>query len=236
MNTAGMHTVVPVHDIPASQGLALDTALLEAVAANGGRRAAVWSSRPALIVSRRDSRLAGFAGAVEEVAIAFGVPVEVRSSGGTAVMQGPDIVTLSLAYETPSGAAVDMNAAYGALLSVLDPVFDSSGIRLGLGPVEGAYCDGAHNIVAGGRKLAGTAQWRRKRAYPAVLVHAAILVSTDLRWMNEVINGFYSRAGQPAAYKSDVCTTVGALAPQLANGFAARCARAAQSWLDQGRG
>lgn len=187
------------------EGLALDRRLLNEVAAAGGRRAGLWSSEPALVVSTRDTRLPGYAEAAAWVARTYDMPVVVRATGGTAVVQGPDVLTLSLAFE-PEGQ--DLNAAYDSLRAVSAAALSTFTVEPVLAAVDDAYCDGAHNIVVDGRKLAGTAQRRRRGTRPAVLVHAALSVFDDLGRTNDIINGFYAAAGAPTAYRADVCTNL----------------------------
>lgn len=184
------------------EGLALDQRLLNEVAATGGRRVGLWSSNPALVVSRRDTRLPGFAEGAAWVESTYGLPVVMRATGGTAVLQGPDVLTLSLAFEPETQ---DINAAYGELLAVIAAAVAPFATEPALAAVPGAYCDGAHNIVAAGRKLAGTAQRRRRGARPAVLVHAVVSMFDDLVRSTDIINGFYAAAGAPSAYTADAC-------------------------------
>lgn len=200
-------TILP-YPCPIADGLALDEALLDMVAEQGGRRAGIWSSEPALIVSRRDTRLPGFSAAVDWLRETHGLPVLVRASGGTAVLQGPDVVTVSLAYAEPKSPVADLNAGYAALRAVTNAALDSLGLTVDLAAVEGAWCDGAHNLVVGPLKLAGTAQRRRRRRHASALAHAAMPMFTDLASAMALLNGFYAAAGAPSDYRPEVCTTV----------------------------
>lgn len=187
------------------EGMALDVRLLHEVATSGGRRAGLWSSSQALAVSRRDTRLPGFADAVAWIEQTHDMPVVVRATGGTAVLQGPDVLTLSLAFEPETQ---DIDAAYDELRAVIAAALAPFAVTPTLAGVPGAYCDGAHNIVVGGRKLAGTAQRRRRGAHQAVLVHAALSLFDDLGRSTDIINGFYDAAGAPTAFRADVCITL----------------------------
>ena len=56
---------------------------------------------------------------------------------------------------------------------------DHGGIISTVGACTGAFCDGAWNVLAQGRKLAGTAQrWRATPQGRVALIHAAILTRT----------------------------------------------------------
>lgn len=219
-------------DIAPADGLGLDGALLETTAADGRSRAAVWSSAPALIVSRRDERLPTFAAAAAAMEAA-GLPVLIRQSGGTAVVQGPGILTISLTYALPPGrgpGAIDTD--YGILLEVVGTALAPLGIDLSLGAVPGAFCDGRHNLVMAGRKIAGTAQKRCRRQFQAVLVHAALLVDCDLDRVCTDINRFYELAGGDLRCSADACITVTQASGQTGGPISAALTAAAQAWLE----
>ena len=204
-------------DLPIDAALALDAQALEATATDGRRRLLLWTAQPALVVSRRDSRLPGFAAAQQHIAAQYGLPVVVRRSGGTAVMQGPDVLTIGLCHALPAGAPTDMDGDYARLAALCNAALPALPEPIGLSAIDDAYCDGAHNLVSRGRKLAGTAQWRRKKRHAAALVHAAMLVTTDAARMTGIINDFYAAAGAPTAYRPDVCITLAELMPDGAD-------------------
>ncbi|MEM1416189.1 MAG: hypothetical protein AAGH15_14880 [Myxococcota bacterium] len=127
------------------------------------------------MVARSVSRRPGFERARAALAERR-IPVVVRSTGGGVVPQGPGIVNLS--------ATVPLSAARGAtgadfarLCAPLQDWLGARGLASQLGHVPGSFCDGAHNVMVHGRKLAGAAQ-RRGRTH--ALLHMVVLVDTDL--------------------------------------------------------
>jgi octanoyl-[GcvH]:protein N-octanoyltransferase len=192
----------------ASSWLAKELSLLDDVMANGGARVLVWSSPRALVVSRRDAALAGFALAAGRMEQDFDTPVFVRETGGTAVFLDAGVVNVALVYERPPGFAETLDVAYRHLLDFVSGALGDFRMRLELGAVDGAYCDGAHNFVSNGLKIAGTAQRRSARRHHATLVHGSLLVAVDLPSMVERLNGFYVAAGAPTQYRAEVCTTI----------------------------
>jgi lipoate-protein ligase A len=189
--------------------------MLSATLADGHRRGAVWSSEAALVVSRRDMLLAGFNSAKAALS-REGMPLLVRDSGGTAVLPGPGIVTLSLVH-----APCSRN---------LDESYES------LRAVDGAFCDGKHNLVVDGRKFAGTAQRRQSRRFTAALAHAVLLIDVDVQAMTRGINRFYSLAGATQRFSPDGCFSLRELPaaanyPNLQARAIADLSRAAAAWV-----
>jgi octanoyl-[GcvH]:protein N-octanoyltransferase len=221
-------------DIAASAGLTLDASMLNATLLDGRRRASIWSSAAALVVSRRDTLLADF-DAAKATLSQEGVPLFVRDSGGTAVLQGPGIVTLSLIH-VPSSSQLE--ASYESLRAVAAAAFSPWGIEVGFGAVDGAFCDGKYNLVVERRKFAGTAQRRRSGRFAAALVHAVILIAPDLAAMTRGINRFYSLAGASHRFSPDSCISLRDLLPDanhpdLVAASIANLARAASAWRDE---
>lgn len=192
--------------IEASYWLSREMSLLGDVMEQGGARALVWTSADAMVVSRRDTHLRNFKMAVARMEREFSTPVFVRQTGGTAVRLGPGVVNVALMYRRPTGCAESLDDAYAELLRVVAASLD--GLSFELGAVQDAYCDGAHNLVSRGLKIAGTAQRRTRRKFDAILVHGSLLVSVDLDAMVEQLNDFYATAGAPTQYRAEVCTTV----------------------------
>ena len=211
-DTATVPMICTQTGIAACAGLALDAVLLNAALSDGRARAAIWASTPAVVVSRRDTQLPGFADSSSRLSDE-GLPVLVRDSGGTAVLQGPGIVTLSLVHASPPS----LEESYEQLRSVVAAAFAGWGIKFGLGAVDGAFCDGRHNLVTHMRKLAGTAQRRRRGRgrFAMTLAHAVILIDVDLSAMTRGINHFYSLAGVPRDFSFDICASLRDLAPGM---------------------
>jgi len=161
------------------------------------------------------------------------MPLLVRDSGGTAVLQGPGIVTLSLVHAPCSR---NLDESYGSLRAVAAAAFAPWGIEIGFGAVDGAFCDGKHNLVVHGRKFAGTAQRRQSRRFTAALAHAVLLIDVDVQAMTRGINRFYSLAGATQRFSPDGCFSLREL-PALANcadlevRAIAELSRASAAWL-----
>ncbi|MFQ5773354.1 MAG: biotin/lipoate A/B protein ligase family protein [Kiloniellaceae bacterium] len=159
----------------------------------------VWDNGRALVVGRGETGLPRFGAAVAALA-EEGWPVVVRDTGGTAVPQGPGIVNLSLVMPRHEEHRVSLEAVYHALCAPLGRALHGMGVAVAFGEVPGSFCDGRYNLVARGRKIAGTAQaWRidggpgrRGRGY--VLAHASLLVDCDLVPAIEIVNRFYRLA------------------------------------------
>jgi lipoate-protein ligase A len=164
--------------------------------------ARVWQNARALVVARGDQRLPRFEAARAALG-AEGWPVVVRESGGTAVPHGPGVLLLSLAFRPPPGAACTLEATYALLCAPLAGALARLGVPSAPGHAPGSFCDGRFDLLAFGRKIAGTAQ--RWRAGPggaspergAVLCHAALLVDLDLAAATAAVNRFYEAAGSP---------------------------------------
>ncbi|GAA2100924.1 biotin/lipoate A/B protein ligase family protein [Microlunatus panaciterrae] len=112
---------------------------------------------PTMAFGRRDTRLAGFAAAVEMARRSGFAPV-VRAAGGRVVgYTGSALVVdhVGRGSRFPSGMEQRF-ADFGALFA---RVLRSLGVDARVGEVPGEYCPGAHSVNARGTvKLVGTAQ------------------------------------------------------------------------------
>ena len=171
-----------------------DHALLAEV--HDGHRPALirlWTSPQGLVVTRRDSRLAGF----EDAARTFadqGWPVAVRTSGGGAVCHGPNCLNVSMIQPEPRARTFCPDRHYAALADLVVPTLD---IAASLAPVSGAYCPGDHDLQAKGRKIAGLAQRVRTgktadgTAKRTTLSHLTLTVSGASVPLTQRINHLY---------------------------------------------
>ncbi|MDI3316591.1 MAG: hypothetical protein QJR14_03035 [Bacillota bacterium] len=177
--------------------LALDEALAEA--AGGGQAPPfirLWTGRRSLVTSRYDPGLADL-----EAASAWcrrqGYQLLLRSSGGSAVVHSPWTLNLSVAVPVREGFP-SIAEAYELLPAGLLRALAEMGLEVGFGSVPGSFCDGRWNLVADGRKLAGTAQ-RRRAGY--VLWHAVLLVGggrAEVEAMVADLRAFYEAAAAPS--------------------------------------
>lgn len=157
----------------ASDGIAREMALLQ----RGRPAVLLWRAEtPALVVPvtlLRQPEVRDVAALTEHA----GWPVVTRRSGGGIVPQGPSTLNLALVLPAPPG--FQLEDGYRLICGALAEALARFDVQTTTGACENAFCDGMWNVLANGRKLAGTAQrWRSGDTGPVVLVHAALL--TDM--------------------------------------------------------
>lgn len=176
----------------------------------GRSRAVMWQGVQGLSVPRSYRRHARLNAVCTEFA-ARGWPVTLRRSGGGVVPQGPGVLNLSLAYRVKGRPGELADRIYSHLCGVLARALAGFGIETRPGAVEGSFCDGRFNLAVGNRKIAGTAQyWRRRVGQQAVLAHALLLFDADVELLTERANEFEGALGSERRYRADAHTTVGA--------------------------
>jgi len=198
----------------ARERLERDNQLLEAVrVGNAPATARIWENHSCIVAARSERALPGLE-AGRAALEAHGWPLLVRDSGGTAVPHAPGILHLSLAFRPPDHPLCTLESVYRAIGLPLLRTLSRLRIDAAFGDVPDSFCDGRFNLVAQGRKVAGTAQrWRARpgAASPgrgAVLAHALLLVSGDLLEMTNAVNTFYAAAGSSRRYESTASITV----------------------------
>ncbi|GAB3653250.1 lipoyl protein ligase domain-containing protein [Ramlibacter alkalitolerans] len=196
---------VTVHEQPLAGGVACESAWMERCATTGRAEAHLWQAPVGLVVPRRYTLLPGWQAARD----AATGEVQVRSSGGGLVPQGPGMWNLSLIWPAPGASPVDTTAVYLALCAELAAAFAQLGITATAQPVTGSFCDGRFNLAVDGRKLVGTAQaWRRVAGRPLVLAHAVIVVDADPARLTAQANDFEAALGSDTRYRADALTSV----------------------------
>lgn len=206
---------VTVHEQPLAGGVACEAEWMARCAATGSPAAHLWHGPVGLVVPRRTTLLPGWAAARDAAA----GELQVRSSGGGLVPQGPGVWNLSLVWPAPSATPVDTTAVYLALCAELAAAFAQLDIVATPQPVTGSFCDGRYNLAANGRKLVGTAQaWRRLAGRPVVLAHAVVVVDAEPRALTARANDFEALLGSQVRYRADALTSVAieAADPQVA--------------------
>ncbi|RMF38840.1 MAG: hypothetical protein D6754_06635 [Alphaproteobacteria bacterium] len=155
----------------AEHGIAREAALLR----DGRPALLLWQAEepalvlPAALARRQDVRPA------RARAARAGWPTARRGSGGGIVPQGPS--TLNLAMISPVAQGFTLEDGYNMICGALIEALSRFDITASTGSKPDAFCDGAWNILAEGRKLAGTAQrWRATPQGPILLAHAAVLI------------------------------------------------------------
>jgi lipoate-protein ligase A len=125
-----------------------------------------------------------------------GWPILARKSGGGAVPQGS--FTLNLAMTLPLGPDFRIENGYDLVCGTLAEALSRFTIMSGTGKVAGAFCDGAWNVTADGRKLAGTAQrWHTAAGGGRIgLCHAAVLLEPLPETVWPALEALHRAAGQ----------------------------------------
>ena len=196
---------VTVHEQPLAGGVACESDWMARCAATGLPEAHLWQAPVGLVVPRRYTLLPGWAAARGAAA----GEVQVRSSGGGLVPQGPGVWNLSLVWPAPTATPVDTTAVYLALCEHLAAAFAPLGIVATPQPVTGSFCDGRYNLAVDGRKLVGTAQaWRRVAGRQVVLAHAVIVVDAEPELLTAQTNAFEAALGTDTRYRADALTSV----------------------------
>nr|WP_309402228.1 hypothetical protein [Aminobacter niigataensis]WMD00168.1 hypothetical protein RAR13_28245 [Aminobacter niigataensis] len=204
--------------LPIADALMRETAMLDAVAGGVVPQVLVWHSEPCLVVPRRLAASASFPAAARNLE-PRGLQVLVRDTGGDAVIQGSGVVNVSMAFAIPAHLPDRIGAAYKMLCAPLMSLLGEHDIETANGAVPGAMCDGAFNVTAVGRKLAGTAQrWRRARSGDggsgfAVLGHLALSVDIDHAAAADAVNAFYAAAGIESRVHGDGHVNLAELLP-----------------------
>jgi hypothetical protein len=163
----------------------------------GDCQISVWTTEQALIVPSGMPTIAHYQEASDQMA-GRGWPVYERDSGGDVTPQFSGILNISMTF-TLSDTERNITAAYGRLTApVIEFLKTAYGISAYASSVDGAFCDGAHNIVIDGRKVAGTAQrWRLMPAHAnsaqstRVLAHIALVCGQNLDGALDAVNKFY---------------------------------------------
>ncbi|HTS41207.1 MAG TPA: hypothetical protein VMH84_11785 [Xanthobacteraceae bacterium] len=178
---------------------------------NTGRSAVpallIWRCAPALLVTRSETRLPRFDGAVAAMQAA-GWPVLLRKSGGGACPLGPGTVQVSMIEAVSSDAT--MNAKYTALARLLQFTLSTFQIVCQTGSVAGAFCPGKYDLSVQGKKIAGMSQhWFRNRCgVRCVITAASVNIEETPHVLADVVNRFYSSAGSPLRCQAAVLTNL----------------------------
>lgn len=164
--------------------------LIDCAQAAGCDAALVFCGEDGIVVPRSYRSKPGFDQACATLA-ADGLPVHVRLSGGGVVPQSPAVVNLYWARPLLSEQPVrDAEQQYLALCALLERLFAEIGIATGYQAVAGSFCDGRFNLAAGGRKIAGTAQYWKRRGAPKqhTVLASAVIVAADAAALTERAN------------------------------------------------
>lgn len=163
----------------------------------------LWRSSACIVVPRREAAEPNFAlacGACRE----RGWPVVIRDTGGTAFPVGPGTAQVSTFRVLDTDECEPIERGYRRLCDPIIGALRDLGVVATLGAVPGSLCDGAHNVRVSGRKIAGTAQRRRRlpAGRSAVLAHAAINIVGLGRGAMAAIKEYYQVLGRNAHFDS----------------------------------
>ena len=183
------------------EALAREQALLSHAASKSGDQDPaltwmLWQTENCIVVPRSHLNYEGFAAAAA-ASSARGWPVHLRDTGGGAVVQGSGVVNLAMTFYVGSEVRDRIGSSYRLLCQPVMAMLRRRGIEGGWSAIAGTMCDGAYNIVVGGRKLAGTAQrWRglgrQRPGEHAVFAHLALFVALDHQAAANALNALYA--------------------------------------------
>lgn len=189
-----------------AEAMAMERQLLDdaTTAARHGERStfiSLWQTEKSIVLPSGMLRRGGLNGVVAALE-GKGWPVYERDTGGDLTPQFDGVLNISMAFPM-FGRERNIAQAYARLTSPLIAFLKHHfGLMANTASVAGAFCDGAHNLVFEGKKLAGTAQrWRpvSSRATAcgatAVLAHAALLCNGDLSEALATGNSFFAISG-----------------------------------------
>lgn len=196
------------HERPLADGVTREAEWMAASVASGRAAAHLWRGAPAWVVPRSYLRAPRFEAARTEWAAA-GRPLQLRSSGGGLVPQGPGIVNLSLMWPAASAMPHGIEAIYRGLCDGLAAALARLDLRCETGDVAGSFCDGRFNLAIGGRKVVGTAQWwRRVDGRPVVLAHAVLVVDADPQALASEADAVERSLERPTRYRAEAATSL----------------------------
>lgn len=179
--------VTPPADGPAN--MALDEALMRRAAGAGEAVFRIYGWVSPTLSLGRNQRARGCYD--EPAAAAAGIRFVRRPTGGRALLHHREV---TYSATLPLGDAASAAQAYGFINEVLLAGLAALGVRAGRATAAHALPPGPrpcfdvpseHEIVVGGRKLVGSAQWRHDGA---LLQHGSILVRDDQALIADVLS------------------------------------------------
>lgn len=219
--------------MPILDGLALEQRLLEQVTSGQSRYGyAIWRSHQALVVPRSATQRPGFEDA-SRYCESQGWPVVVRSTGGEMTPQTSGFINLSMVVRS-NGAKTGIRESYALICQPLIQWMAAMGIHAYCSHVDGAFCDGDFNLVVNGKKIAGTAQRRKRLRIPAltsqeedtaILLHAVILCDEGLERVWRISNEFYKACQLPPFIIGDRHICMSAITKEHGEPFITRAIR-----------
>jgi len=169
---------VVFHSAEAADHLACDELLLgRAESGDGTESLRFWETAAPVVVMGIGARWRDEVRA--EACRADGVPLLRRCSGGGSVVLARGCLNYSLVLDTERCRAMrGIRASYGAILGRLVAAFGAAGVTL--------THEGLSDLAAGGRKIGGSAQKRKRRF---ILHHGTLLYAFDAALLGRCLAG-----------------------------------------------
>lgn len=194
----------------AQAGLAHERSILEKViSGRSDYEYFIWHCEKSLVVPKSIANKQQFSSA-SRLLLKDNWPVVLRPSGGDVVPQSPGLINVSMIYRinrNQYNIAKGYNSICGPIISALADM----GLDAYCGSVSESFCDGKYNVVVGGKKIAGTAQFCRPvksqagdDEYLAVLAQAVVLGNEKLEPLWNIANRFYQYMNIPTRINHDV--------------------------------
>ncbi|MEJ6394440.1 hypothetical protein V8J82_14330 [Gymnodinialimonas sp. 2305UL16-5] len=207
-----------VGTLSGAEAFALEADMLDRVGSGArSHEIAIWQTERCLVVPQAFTRNPAFDAAAEQMGQG-GWPVFTRCTGGDVTPQGTGTVNVSLAYRVPNGVTPDIKDHYRRLCAPVAQHLRGWGAEPEFLAIPHSFCDGAHNLSVGGRKMVGTAQrWRRIRdgsGAQMVFAHALILVRADLPGGIAATNRLYDLCDVAQRVDAAVHVNLADLAPK----------------------
>jgi len=178
----------------------------------------VWRMRRALVFTRREARLPGFARAASPMA-SSGWPVSVRGSGGGACAVGPGTVQIALVFPRPRDG-VSLDSVYHALATPILITISEFGVKAEIARVPRSFCSGRYDIAVEGRKIAGLAQqWHGPAGRGGYVIAAAsVIIDEDPAELAAAINSFADICDGVQRCSAGAITALAREAREMGNG------------------
>ncbi len=182
--------------------MAIDVALMRRARLSGEAMARVYSWNPATLSLGRNQRARGCYDL--QVIASRGIGIVRRPTGGRAILHDREI-TYSVSAPDRGGS---LRESFDAISALLVMALGALGVRAALAartaraarPTAGACFEapGEGELIAGGKKLAGSAQWREDGA---LLQHGSILVEDDQSVIGELMTVATAAPPRPATIR-----------------------------------
>jgi octanoyl-[GcvH]:protein N-octanoyltransferase len=198
----------------------------------------MWTSSRYVGATRQETRLPGFAAAIE-AASGLGFPVLVRNSGGGAVAANRGSLSFSLTFPVED-LRHGLYERYAGGLDLIASALRRIGVEAEGGEVEGEFCPGAYSVRSGGLwgvKHAGLAQRVTRRS---ARLEALVLVSEtdEVRAVLERVYGLLGlpfRPGSIGDLPVDVSRVLQALSEEVRGRYEAEGGRIGKRTMDRAR-